>query len=138
MPEYLQRLIEPVLAAIFGWVFISLPKVARRSMSWTVMLSSVGLAGVVGFIAGSVITYLWPNLPTEMVCSLGAIAGAYCDHWMVRFLRISDRAADQIEGVLLEKTPTASKTEHTAETSDDSEPDAEFEEKTEKTPTPLG
>ena len=103
MPEYLQKLIPSVLAAIFGWLFISLPKVARRSMTWTVMLASIGLAGVVGFITGSIVSYFLPSLPPEMVCSLGAVAGAYCDQWMNRFMQLSSRAADRLEEVVLER-----------------------------------
>ena len=90
-----------IIAAIFGWIFISIPKVLDKKMSWVAMLSSIGLAGVVGFIAGSVLAYMFPQWPSNVVCSITSILGASCQHWMNRFLRFTDRAADQIEDAAL-------------------------------------
>lgn len=66
------------------------------------MLSSIGLAGVVGFISGSVLSYLFPALPLDVVCSITSILGATCQHWMERFTRFADRAADRVEETTLD------------------------------------
>ena len=92
-----------IAAAIFGWVFLSLPKVVKKEMSWLSMLASIGLAGVVGFIAGSLLTYAFPQWPTNVVCSITSILGATCQHWMNRFQRFANRAADQVENAALNK-----------------------------------
>lgn len=97
-----EKLISYVAASIFGWIFISLPKVAQKKMTWVTMLSSIGLAGVVGFIGGSVISYTFPHLPKDVVCSITSILGATCQHWMDRFTQFADRAADRVEEAALD------------------------------------
>lgn len=98
----LEKIISYVAASIFGWVFISLPKVANNTMTWVTMLSSIGLAGVVGFIGGSTMSYFFPHLPGDVVCSITSILGATCQHWMNRFTQFADRAADRVEEVALD------------------------------------
>lgn len=84
-------------AAIFGWVFYSLPKVTSRAMTWTFMLSCLGLAGIVGFVAGSVMSYAFPQLPLDLKCSLCSIVGASCTYFMDRAIGIVKKAADKVE-----------------------------------------
>ena len=98
----LEKIASYVAAGVFGWIFISLPKVAQRKMSWLTLLSSIGLAGVVGFIGGSVLSYAFPHLPAEIVCSITSILGATCQHWMDRFTHFADRAADRVEEAALD------------------------------------
>ncbi len=97
-----EKLLSYVAASIFGWIFISLPKVAQKKMTWVTMLSSIGLAGVVGFIGGSVLSYGFPQLPKDVVCSITSILGATCQHWMDRFTNFADRAADRVEEATLD------------------------------------
>ena len=98
----LEKIASYVAAGVFGWVFISLPKVVQKKMSWLTLLSSIGLAGVVGFIGGSVLSYAFPHLPAEIVCSITSILGATCQHWMDRFTHFADRAATRVEEAALE------------------------------------
>ena len=98
----LEKIASYVAAGVFGWIFISLPKVMQKKMSWLTLLSSIGLAGVVGFIGGSVLSYAFPHLPAEIVCSITSILGATCQHWMDRFTHFADRAADRVEGAALD------------------------------------
>lgn len=98
----LEKIASYVAAGVFGWIFISLPKVVQKKMSWLTLLSSIGLAGVVGFIGGSVLSYAFPNLPAEIVCSITSILGATCQHWMDRFTHFADRAADRVEEAALD------------------------------------
>lgn len=98
----LEKIASYVAAGVFGWIFISLPKVAQKKMSWLSMLSSIGLAGVVGFIGGSLISYAFPHLPGEIVCSITSILGATCQHWMDRFTHFADRAATRVEEAALD------------------------------------
>jgi|GEM_PF-6886292 len=95
--EILHKIWVNVLAGILGWVFISLPKVASKSMTWIMLLSSVGLAGVVGFVSGSLITYFFPNTAIDAVAAISAILGASCNHFMERMWNIADMVADKIE-----------------------------------------
>ena len=97
-----EKLITYVVASIFGWIFISLPKIAQRKMSWLALLSSIGLAGVVGFIGGSLLSYVFPSLPNDVVCSITSILGATCQHWMDRFTLFADRAANRAEDATLD------------------------------------
>ena len=103
MFENFEKTAAHIAAAILGWVFLSLPKVIKKEMSWLSMLASIGLAGVVGFIAGSVLTYALPRWPTNVVCSITSILGATCQHWMFRFQRFARRAADKVENAALRK-----------------------------------
>ena len=98
----LEKIASYVAAGVFGWIFISLPKVVQKKMSWLTLLSSIGLAGVVGFIGGSVLSYAFPHLPAEIVCSITSILGATCQHWMDRFTHFADRAADRVEEAALD------------------------------------
>ena len=98
----LEKIASYVAAGVFGWIFISLPKVAQKKMSWLTLLSSIGLAGVVGFIGGSLLSYAFPHLPAEIVCSITSILGATCQHWMDRFTHFADRAADRVEDAALD------------------------------------
>ena len=98
----LEKIASYVAAGVFGWIFISLPKVVQKKMSWLTLLSSIGLAGVVGFIGGSVLSYAFPHLPAEIVCSITSILGATCQHWMDRFTHFADRAATRVEEAALE------------------------------------
>lgn len=98
----LEKIASYVAAGVFGWIFISLPKVVQKKMSWLTLLSSIGLAGVVGFIGGSVLSYTFPHLPAEIVCSITSILGATCQHWMNRFTHFADRAADKVEEAALD------------------------------------
>lgn len=136
MPEYFQKFIVPIvgsLAAVLGWVLISIPKVAQRTMTWTLMLSSIGVAAVVGFVVGAVVSYFWPNLPSPMMCSISAVVGAGCDQWITRFMQFANRAADRLENTLLDEVgEDTHKDQHPAE---HTPPDAEFEE---KPPHPQG
>ncbi len=93
----LHKICVNVLAGILGWVFISLPKVASKSMTWIMLLSSIGLAGVVGFVSSSFITYLIPSAPVDVVAAISAVLGAYCNHFMERMWNIADMVADKIE-----------------------------------------
>jgi hypothetical protein len=102
MFENFENTVAHIAAAIFGWVFISIPKIFAKQMSWVAMFSSIGLAGVVGFIAGSVLTYAFPQLPTNVVCSLTSVLGATCQHWMDRFTKFTDKAADRVEEAALD------------------------------------
>ncbi len=104
MFENFEKTAAHVAAAILGWVFLSLPKVVKKEMSWLTMLASIGLAGVVGFIAGSVLTYALPQWPTNVVCSITSILGATCQHWMNRFQYFANRAADKVEQAALDES----------------------------------
>ena len=73
----IEKILSYVTAAVAGYLFISLPKVVQRKLSGVVMLSSIGLAGVVGFISGSVLSYLFPALPLDVVVGFRCVAG-YC------------------------------------------------------------
>lgn len=97
-----ERIISYIAASIFGWIFISLPKVAQNKMTWIAMLSSIGLAGVVGFIGGSLMSYCFPHLPGDVICSITSILGATCQHWMDRFTKFADQAADRVEVAALD------------------------------------
>jgi len=99
--EILEKALSAMAAAVLGWLLFSLPKVMQKTMSWTLMLSSIGLAAVVGFVAHSVIAYWLPNFPENVKCSIAAVLGASCDHWMLRYSRIMEKAADKMEDTLL-------------------------------------
>lgn len=102
MFEDLQNTIAHVAAAVFGWVFVSIPRVFARQMSWAGMFASIGLAGVVGFIAGSILQYVFPQWPANVVCSITSVLGATCHHWMIRFTKFADKAADRVEEAALD------------------------------------
>ena len=92
-----------IAAAVFGWIFYSLPKVLKNTMTWTFMLSCIGLAAVVGFISGSILTYLFPKLPSDVACSLCSVLGAGCTYWMDRFTGFAKATADRVEGNILDR-----------------------------------
>ncbi|MEZ4940610.1 MAG: hypothetical protein R3D58_07070 [Saprospiraceae bacterium] len=102
MFENLQDTIAHVAAAVFGWVFMSIPRVFARQMSWAGMFASIGLAGTVGFIAGSILHYVFPQWPANVVCSITSVLGATCQHWMIRFTKFADKAADRVEEATLD------------------------------------
>lgn len=97
----LEKIFSFVIAAVAGWVFASLPKIAQRKMSWLTMGASIGLAAVVGFIGGSLLSWAVPHLPTDVVCSITSVLGAGSQHWMERFGRLANRAADRMEDAAL-------------------------------------
>lgn len=102
MFEDFENTIAHVAAAVFGWVFMSIPRVFARQMSWAGMFASIGLAGIVGFIAGSILHYVFPQWPANVVCSITSVLGATCQHWMLRFTKFADKAADRVEEATLD------------------------------------
>lgn len=99
--EILQKAMVAMAAAVLGWLLFSLPKVMQRTMTWTLMLSSIGLAAVVGFVSNSILGYLFPAMPEDVKCSIAAVLGAYCDQWMLRYSQFMNRAADKVEDSIL-------------------------------------
>ena len=117
--EILQKAAAAMAAAVLGWLLISVPKVMQRTMSWKLMLSSIGLAAVVGFVANSIIGYWLPSLPEDVKCSIAAVLGARCDQWMVRYSRFVEKAADKMEDMILDDHHEQHKSNLNDDSSDD-------------------
>lgn len=91
-----------VAAAVLGWVFVSLPRVVRRQTTWILVLSSVGLAAVVGLASWSLLKYLVPAMPENLLCAICAVVGGRCEHWFNRYSAALDKAADRAESRALD------------------------------------
>ena len=103
--EILNKAIDIIAAAVLGWLLVSLPKVVRNTMSWKIMLSSIGVAAVVGFVTNSIISYAAPSWPQDLRCSIAAIMGAASDKLIIWYTGLAERVADRVEESIMSAMP---------------------------------
>ncbi|MBK8924280.1 MAG: hypothetical protein IPM81_22775 [Saprospirales bacterium] len=80
--------------------YLAAQVVQRRR--WLTLLSSIGLAGVVGLSAAACCPTPFRTCPPKSCSSITSILGATCQHWMDRFTHFADRAADRVEEAALD------------------------------------
>lgn len=103
--------IAGICAAVLGWIFVSLPRVVRRQTTWVMVLANIGLAAVVGLATWSLLAYLTPKMPKNLVGAICAIVGGQCDYWYNRYTAGLQRAADRAEHQMFDRDGDESRPE---------------------------
>lgn len=76
------------LAALFGWIVMSIPKINSGQITWIKMLAHVGLALMVGFISMSLTEAISGGVTEKNLAahvSISAVCGSMADDIIILF-----------------------------------------------------
>jgi hypothetical protein len=68
------------MAAVFGWIVVTIPKIQSREVSWAKMLAHIGVALLVGFSTHAVLPYVGlGGISDSLSIATASVAGGIAD-----------------------------------------------------------
>lgn len=102
MYDFFTKNLPTVIAGVLGWFFFGITRLERGNITMRRLLSSLGLAALIGYVTGALCIWLAPSVPFEVVCSLSSMTGAMCDQVMNRVSIFGGRITDRVEQKILD------------------------------------
>ena len=101
MNDFWSKILSAIAAAIFGYVFVTLPKIWGKKKTWLEMFAHLGMAAMVGLVTYSLVTLFWPQASGPLLCSAASMLGAACESIVPKVTNFLNKAADRGGAALL-------------------------------------